>query len=73
MHADLPATSLIDLKSPIVCRCPYCGRDVREAQRLSYPTGAVGRFAPVYRCSCRRHIGAPVEICQGHVLRGGTL
>lgn len=43
-----------------VARCPYCGSPIRESQRLSYPPGAVGAFATVYRCSCGKHLGAPI-------------
>jgi hypothetical protein len=44
--------------------CPSCGRPVTPAMRLSYPADAVGRFAPVYRCSCGKHIGEPVSLAQ---------
>lgn len=40
--------------------CPSCGRAVVPSMRLSYPAEAVGKFAPVYRCGCGRHIGEPV-------------
>lgn len=50
--------TLHDAKA-VAC-CPYCGRAIREAQRLSYPAAAVGAFATVYRCGCGRHIGAPI-------------
>ena len=43
-----------------VATCPYCQRPIRPSQRLSYPPAAVGAFATVYRCSCGRHIGAPI-------------
>lgn len=42
--------------------CPYCGKAVRQSQRLSYPAAAIGAYAPVYRCGCGRHIGAPVAL-----------
>jgi hypothetical protein len=32
--------------------------------RLSYPAEAIGKFAPVYRCGCGRHIGEPVSMLQ---------
>lgn len=41
--------------------CPYCGRVLRDSQRLSYPPQAVGAFATVYRCGCGKHIGAPIR------------
>ena len=44
-----------------VCRCPKCGRLVREQSRLAYPREAVAQFAAVYRCPCGCHIGAPVK------------
>jgi hypothetical protein len=52
-------TSAHEAKKPIFL-CPYCKNPVREGQRLSYPAAVVGAFATVYRCSCGRHIGAPV-------------
>ncbi len=64
-----PACRTAELPSPVVCRCPACGRDVRLSQRLSYPAEAVGRFAPVYRCACGRHIGEPVASYAGVSLR----
>lgn len=53
-------TTLHDAKGAVAC-CPYCGRAIRETQRLSYPPGAVGAFATVYRCGCGKHLGAPIE------------
>lgn len=44
--------------------CPVCGAAIRPSQRLSYPLEAVGKFAPVYRCSCGKHIGEPVGMVQ---------
>ncbi len=44
--------------------CPSCGRAVMPAQRLSYPADAVGKFAPVYRCGCGKHVGEPVSMIQ---------
>lgn len=44
--------------------CPVCGASIRPNQRLSYPADAVGRFAPVYRCSCGKHIGEPIGMVQ---------
>lgn len=41
--------------------CPSCGRPVVPSMRLSYPPDAIGKFAPVYRCSCGKHIGEPVS------------
>lgn len=58
---------IIELKSPVVCQCPGCGRDVRASQRLSYPAEAIGRFASVYRCGCGRHIGEPVTTFRGEL------
>ena len=55
--------------APLVCRCPYCGRTVTEAQRLRYPQGASHSFAPVCRCGCGKHIGAPVASYAGVSLR----
>lgn len=60
---------IIEMKSPVICRCPACGRDVRLSQRLSYPQEAIGRFAPVYRCQCGRHVGEPVASYAGVSLR----
>ena len=48
-----------EVKKPFFL-CPYCKKPVQEGQRLSYPAAVVGAFATVYRCSCGRHIGAPV-------------
>ena len=42
--------------------CPSCGRPILPSMRLSYPREAVGKFAPVYRCACGRHIGEPVSM-----------
>lgn len=42
--------------------CPTCGRAILPSARLSYPAEAVGKFAPVYRCSCGRHIGEPLTM-----------
>ena len=42
--------------------CPSCGRPILPSMRLSYPHDAVGKFAPVYRCGCGRHIGEPVSM-----------
>ena len=53
--------TIVELKSPVVCRCPYCGREVRETQRLRYPAACAESFAPVYRCGCNKIIGAPVH------------
>lgn len=64
-----PNTRLTELKSLVICRCPACGRDVRASQRLSYPQEAIGRFAPVYRCACGRHVGEPVASYAGTRLR----
>jgi hypothetical protein len=44
--------------------CPYCGRSLLPSARLSYPAEVVGKFAPVYRCSCGKHIGEPVGMVQ---------
>lgn len=44
-----------------IAQCPYCGRALTDAQRLTYPPAAVGAFATVYRCGCGKHIGAPVR------------
>lgn len=44
--------------------CPSCGGIVRPSMRLSYPPDAVGKFAPVYRCGCGKHIGEPVGMVQ---------
>lgn len=60
---------IVELKSPVVCRCPSCGRDIRASQRLSYPRDAVGKFAPVYRCGCGRHIGEPTANYAGASFR----
>lgn len=62
--------TLIEMKSPVICRCPYCGREVAEAQRLRYPETAAGSFAPVYRCNgCRMIFGTPVASYAGVSLR----
>jgi hypothetical protein len=44
--------------------CPYCGRPVMPSARLSYPNGAIGQYAPVYRCGCGKHVGEPVSMVQ---------
>lgn len=44
--------------------CPSCGAPIYPAQRLAYPAAAVGLFAPVYRCSCGKHIGEPLSMVQ---------
>lgn len=44
--------------------CPSCGRAVMPSMRLSYPAEAVGKFAPVYRCGCGKHIGEPLSMLQ---------
>jgi hypothetical protein len=44
--------------------CPACGASILPSMRLSYPPAAVGKFAPVYRCRCGRHIGEPVSMLQ---------
>lgn len=42
--------------------CPSCGRAILPSMRLSYPRAAVGKFAPVYRCACGKHIGEPMTM-----------
>jgi DNA-directed RNA polymerase subunit RPC12/RpoP len=43
--------------------CPYCGHAVMPNARLSYPMGAVGQFAPIYRCSkCNKVVGEPLTM-----------
>lgn len=69
MTVDLAALRTIELRTLVVCHCPACGRAIRLSQRLSYPAEAVGRFAPVYRCTCGRHIGEPVASYAGVSLR----
>ncbi len=44
--------------------CPACGSIIRPSMRLSYPPDAIGKFAPVYRCGCGRHIGEPLSMLQ---------
>jgi hypothetical protein len=44
--------------------CPTCGAAILPSMRLSYPADAIGKFAPVYRCRCGRHIGEPVGMVQ---------
>lgn len=44
--------------------CPFCGRSVVPSARLSYPADVVGKFAPVYRCGCGKHVGEPVGMLQ---------
>jgi hypothetical protein len=44
--------------------CPSCGRAILPMHRLSYPPDAIGKFAPVYRCGCGRHVGEPVGMMQ---------
>jgi hypothetical protein len=48
------------IAAPVLFRCPYCARPVREHMRLSYPAAAVGAYQPVYRCVCGRHFGLPI-------------
>jgi hypothetical protein len=50
--------NVIEVKSHLF-NCPYCGKGVRETQRMNYPVKAVGAFATVYRCGCGKFIGAP--------------
>lgn len=49
-----------ELLSPVLFHCPYCERPVTLARLLRYPEQLAGCFAPVYRCGCGKHIGAPV-------------
>lgn len=44
--------------------CPACGGAILPSMRLSYPAEAVGKYAPVYRCKCGKHIGEPVSMVQ---------
>lgn len=41
--------------------CPYCGRQVTAAREVAYPPKAVGVFSPVYKCLCRKFVGAPKD------------
>ncbi len=69
MTVDLATLRRLELQPVAVCRCPYCGREVHEFQRLRYPDGVARAFAPVYRCGCGKHIGAPVASYAGVSLR----
>lgn len=59
MQQDKPAYRL---SSTTGFFCPSCGRAIVPSMRLSYPAEAVGKFAPVYRCGCGRHIGEPLSM-----------
>ena len=61
MQQDTPAYSPRTTTGFI---CPSCGRPIMPSMRLSYPPDAIGKFAPVYRCGCGRHIGEPVGMVQ---------
>lgn len=62
MTLDLTTlTTVIEVKLAPLFQCPYCGRGVTAAREVAYPRSAVGAYAPVYRCLCRKFIGAPVE------------
>lgn len=59
MPLDATTKTTIHEAKAVAC-CPYCGRALALAARLSYPPQAVGAFATVYRCPCGKHIGAPI-------------
>jgi len=61
MQQDKPAYSP---RSTTGFFCPYCGHALYPSARLSYPAEVVGKFAPVYRCNCGKHIGEPVSMLQ---------
>lgn len=50
-----------EVKLTVLFHCPYCERAVRSNQQLRYPPRVVGAFAPVFRCACGKHFGAPVR------------
>lgn len=49
-----------EVKAAVLFRCPFCDRPVTTARVLRYPEHLAGCYAPVYRCGCGKHLGAPV-------------
>lgn len=46
--------------NPLIMHCPFCGKPITEARRLPYPATLIAHLAPVYRCRCGKHLGAPL-------------
>lgn len=55
-----PGGVIHEVKAAVLFHCPYCGRGVTAARVLRYPEHLADCYAPVYRCGCGKHLGAPV-------------